>query len=285
MARARRRRGIGPLMSLEFYDEVARRLRAGRRLALATVVARRGSAPRAAGARMIVDATGGIAFSIGGGAFEALVIQDAQEALVRGEGFEKEYRFTEGGEHATGMVCGGSVRVLVEIVEPPARLLIFGAGHVGAALARIAPGLGFHVTVVDDRPRELRALPEAVEPVQAAADFEGSLPEVPAGAFVAILTRCHRTDLRAVRHVLQGETAYVGLIGSRRKVATLKERALEAGVPAAALASLKAPIGLSIGAETPEEIAVSIAAEMIAVRRRASATPLRRVKDPGPAAG
>jgi xanthine dehydrogenase accessory factor len=280
-------------MSLEFFDEVARRLRAGRRLALATVVARQGSAPRATGARMIVDATGAIAFSIGGGAFEALVIEDAKEALRRGLGFEKDYRFTESGEHATGMVCGGSVRVLVEIVEPPARLVIFGAGHVGAALARLAPGLGFHVTVVDDRPRELQALPPEVERAQAPPDFEGDLPDIPAGAFVAILTRCHRTDLRAVRHAVGRGAAYVGLIGSRRKVATLKERALEAGVPKGALATLKAPIGLPIGAETPEEIAVSIAAEMIAVRRAARAVepaavaPLlaRRMKAPGPSAG
>jgi xanthine dehydrogenase accessory factor len=264
-------------MSLKFYEEVTRRLRAGRRIALATVIARQGSAPRAAGARMIVEASGAIAFSIGGGAFEALVIEDAKEALRRGCGFEREYRFTESGEHATGMVCGGSVRVLVEIVEPPARLLIFGAGHVGAALARIAPGLGFHLTVLDDRPRELAALPDGVERVQVPPGFEGDLPEVPAGAFVAILTRCHRTDLLAVRHVLAGSVSYVGLIGSRRKVATLRDRAAEAGVAAEALAALKAPIGLPIGAETPEEIAISIAAEMIAVRRTASAPVLREV--------
>ena len=279
-------------MSLEFYDEVTRWLRAGRRIALATVVARQGSTPRAAGARMIVDASGAIAFSIGGGAFEALVIEDAKDALRRGAGFEKEYRFTERGEHATGMVCGGSARVLVEIVEPPVRLVIFGAGHVGAARARLAPGLGFHVTVVDDRPRELAALPAPVERVQAPPDFEGGLPEIPPGAFVAVVTRCHRTDLQAVRHALTGGAAYVGLIGSRRKIATLRDRAVEAGVSAAALVSLRAPIGLAIGAETPEEIAISIAAEMIAMRRGAAAAlrgvaPLRprRARATGRSAG
>jgi xanthine dehydrogenase accessory factor len=280
-------------MSLEFYDEVTRRLRAGRRLALATVIARQGSTPRRVGARMIVDATGAVAFTIGGGAFEALVIEDAREALRRGLGFEKEYRFTESGEHATGMVCGGSVRVLIEIVEPPARLVIFGAGHVGAALARLAPGLGFHVTVVDDRPRELAALPDGVDRVQAPPDFAGGLPEIPPGGFVAVVTRCHRTDLQAVRHALSGSAAYVGLIGSRRKVATLRARAAEAGVSPEALASLKAPIGLPIAAETPEEIAVSIAAELIAVRRGAAAPALRQVaplhergtRGRGPAAG
>jgi len=117
-------------MSLEFYEEVARLLRAGRLLAVATVVGRQGSAPRSAGARMIVTELGETEFSVGGGAFEALVIADAREAIREGRDVEKEYRFTEQGDGATGMVCGGRVRVLIEVVRPPACLFVFGGGHV-----------------------------------------------------------------------------------------------------------------------------------------------------------
>jgi xanthine dehydrogenase accessory factor len=267
-------------MTLEFHEEVARWLRAGLRLAVATVVERQGSAPRGVGAKMIVGASGETVFSIGGGAFEALVIEDARDALRSGRGFEKTYRFTEAGEQATGMVCGGSVRVLVEIVVPPTPLLIFGAGHVGRELAQIGVRLGFAVTVIDDREREVASprLPPGAARVRAGREFGAGLPPIPEGACVAIVTRCHRTDLAALQHAAGKGAAYIGLIGSRRKVATIRARAAEAGTPAEALRDLRAPIGLPIGAETPEEIAVSIAAEMIAVLRGGTAaTALRGV--------
>jgi xanthine dehydrogenase accessory factor len=271
-------------MTLAFFEEVTRRLRAGRSLAIATILDRQGSAPRRAGARMIVEAGGGTAFSVGGGAFEALLIDDARRALAEGRGFEREYRFTESGEHATGMVCGGSVRVLVEIVEPPAPLYVFGAGHVGREVAHLAARLGFAVTVIDDRPGELdpARLPEGATLHRAGAEFDGALPPIPDGACVAIVTRCHRTDLAAVRHAAVSGAAYVGLIGSRRKVATVMARAEEAGAPRERLEAMHAPIGLPIGAETPEEIAVSILAEIIAVRRGGVAAGALRALTPMP---
>ncbi len=244
-------------MTLRFYEEAARLLRAGRTLAVATVVASQGSTPRSLGARMIVPEAGEIRFSIGGGAFE--------------QGFEKEYRFTESGDGAVGMVCGGSVRVLVEVVRPPAPLFIFGAGHVGREVARLGAGLDFNVTVVDDRRQYLEAhrLPEGTHALCVERDFSGGLPEIPPGAYVAVVSRCHRTDLAALRHAVGRGAAYVGLIGSRRKIATVLARAEELGTPRGALEEVRGPIGLAIGAETPEEIAISIAAEMIAVRRAA----------------
>jgi len=271
-------------MTLEFHEQVARWLRAGLRLAVATVVERQGSAPRGVGAKMIVGASGETVFSIGGGAFEALVIEDARDALRSGRGFEKTYRFTETGEQATGMVCGGSVRVLVEIVVPPTPLLIFGAGHVGRELAQIGVRLGFAVTVVDDREREVASprLPPGAARVRAGREFGDGLPPIPDGAYVAIVTRCHRTDLAALQHAAGKGAAYIGLIGSRRKVATILARAADAGTPAEALRDLRAPIGLPIGAETPEEIAVSIAAEMIAVLRGGAAAAALRGLTPLP---
>jgi xanthine dehydrogenase accessory factor len=255
-------------MTLAFYETVARLLREGRAVAIATVIGSRGSTPRGAGSRMVVTADGAAAFSVGGGAFEALVVADARAALAEGRGFEKEYRFVESGEGAVGMVCGGSARVLFEVVRPPIPLVVFGAGHVGREVAHLAARLGFEVTVVDDRPAQLdpAAFPPGARLERVASDFSGPLPEIPAGAAVAILTRCHRTDLLALRHAAGAAPSYIGVIGSRRKVAVLKERAAGLGVPRAALDGLRAPIGLPIGAETPAEIAVSIVAEIIHLR-------------------
>src|SRR5437879_1545447 len=259
-------------MTLRFYEEPVRLLRAGRALAVATVVASQGSTPRSVGARMIVTEAGETCFSIGGGAFEALVTDDAREALRTGQGFEKEYRFTESGDGAVGMVCGGSVRVLVEVVRPPVPLFIFGGGHVGHEVARLGARLDFDVTLVDDRPQYLEAhrLPDGARAVRVEHDFSAGLPDIPPGAFVTVVTRCHRTDLAALRHAVGRGAAYVGLIGSRRKIATVLARAEEQGTPRRALEEVRGPIGLDIRAETPEEIAISIAAEMIAVRRAGS---------------
>ena len=265
-------------MTLAFYEEVARLLRGGRAVVVATLSSGQGSTPRRTGAKMIVCDSGETLFSIGGGAFEALVIEDAKEALRTGRGFEKEYRFTEQGDEATGMVCGGLARVLFEVVRPPQPLVIFGGGHVGRELAHLAARLGFEVTVVDDRPAYLAQgrYPEGVRLVRAERDFSAGLPGIPPGGYVAVVTRCHRTDLAAVRHAVGRGASYVGLIGSRRKIRTVLERAGETGASSEDLREVRGPIGLPIGAESPEEIAVSIAAEMIAVRHASPAAEAAR---------
>ncbi len=269
-------------MSLAFYETMARLLREGRTVAVATIAGRQGSVPRDSGARMIVAAGGETFFTIGGGAFEALVIGDALEAIGQGHGFEKEYRFTEEGENALGMVCGGTARVLFEVVRAPWPLFVFGGGHVGREVARLCGRLGFEVTVIDDREEYLdpARYPEGTRTVRAGREFAGDLPPIPAGSYVAILTRCHKTDLAAVRHAVGRGAAYVGLIGSRRKIATVLARAADAGTPPEALAEVHGPIGLPIGAETPEEIAVSIAAEMIKVRGAGAASAARALVTP-----
>jgi len=265
-------------VTLAFYDEVARLLRGGRVLVVATLSSSHGSTPRRTGAKMIVCGWGETFFSIGGGAFEALVIEDAKEAMRTGRGFEKEYRFTEQGDEATGMVCGGLARVLFELVTPPLPLVIFGGGHVGRELAHLTARLGFEVTVVDDRPSYLEEerYPGGVRLLRAERDFSTGLPEIPPGGYVAVVTRCHKTDLAAVRHVVGRGAAYVGLIGSRRKIRTVLERAGETGASSEDLREVRGPIGLPIGAESPEEIAVSIAAEMIAVRHASPAAEAAR---------
>src|SRR5262245_7463813 len=192
-------------MSLRFHESVVESLRRGMRLVVATVIETAGSAPRKAGACMAVLEDGTVLESVGGGALEALVVQDALALLAAGGSEIKEYLLKEGPEpESTGMVCGGRVRVHLRAEFPPERLLIFGAGHVGAALAALAPGLGFDATVVDDRRDFLESarFPAAVGRFHAARDFAGDLPRMDEETFVAVVTRCHRTGLRAVRRIL-----------------------------------------------------------------------------------
>jgi xanthine dehydrogenase accessory factor len=257
-------------MSVEFFERVARLLREGKRVAVATVIETTGSTPRKAGARMAVLEDGSIVDSVGGGALEALVLEDARVLLSAGGTDVREYVLHEGsGPGGTGMVCGGKVRVHLQVEIPPERLLIFGGGHVGAALARLASTLGFDVTVLEDRPAFLdpSCFPAQVSLRNTGPDFSGELPAVDGGSYIAVVTRCHRTDLAALRRVSQGLAAYVGVIGSRRKIRLIMDQLRSEGIPASTLSRFHAPIGLPIGACTPEEIAVSIAGELIRVRR------------------
>ena len=265
-------------MSLRFHASVVEALRRGRRLVIATVIDTVGSVPRKSGACMAILDDGTMVDSVGGGALEALVVEDARALLASGGSEVKEYFLKEGPEpESTGMICGGTVRVHLRAEFPPERLVIFGAGHVGAALAALAPALGFDATVVDDREEFLESsrFPAEVVRFHAGRDFAGSLPRLDEETFVAVVTRCHRSDLAALRRILPTPVRYVGLIGSRRKIHLISARLREEGIPPGRLEALRAPIGLPIGACTPAEIAVSIAAEMIQVRR-ASVSGARR---------
>lgn len=255
-----------------FLDEI----KGGRRAVLATIVRASGSTPRTAGARMVVRADGSSFRTVGGGAFEAMVIGDARDLLatVNPAPVLKRYTFTEHGEDALGMACGGTVEVLLEVAGSGARLIIFGAGHVGLALARLAATVGFTPELVDDRPGFCDAARDAAfgRVWNCDAAFVEGVPPLDAGCYVAVVTRCHRTDRLALKHVLGRSLRYVGLIGSRRKKAVIfGELADQDGVPAAELARVHCPIGLPIGGETPEEIAVSIVAELIQVRHEGEA--------------
>lgn len=250
-----------------FLDE----LRSGRRAVLATIVRATGSTPRTMGARMIVRADGSTFGTIGGGAFEAMVVCDAKELLAVAQPAPaiKRYTFTEHGENALGMACGGTAEVLLEAAGRGARLIIFGAGHVGLALARLAVTAGFAPELVDDRPEFCDdAKDAAVGRVWSCdADYVVGVPPLDADCFVAVVTRCHRTDRLALKQVLTQPVRYVGLIGSRRKKTVIfGELAAGDGVSAADLARVHCPIGLPIGGETPEEIAVSIVAELLQVK-------------------
>jgi xanthine dehydrogenase accessory factor len=255
----------------EVLEAFLSELRSGRPAVLATIVRATGSTPRDVGARMLVRPDGTTLGTIGGGAFEAMVARDAAEILSRPDPAPvvKRYAFREEGEDALGMACGGAAEVLLETAGTGPRLVVFGAGHVGLALARLAASVGFRTDIVDDRPEACAAAREAgVGEVHLCdAEYREGIPPVSPSSHVAVVTRCHRTDRLALRRVLREPVAYLGLIGSRRKKAVIFEQLrAEDGATDEDLSRVRCPIGLPLGGDTPEEIAVSIVAELLQLR-------------------
>lgn len=243
---------------------------AGEPVALATVVGVNGSAPRASGARMVVWPDGRIAGTVGGGRFEQVVIEAARQALTEG----KPRRFAVNLTRDLGMCCGGAMEVFLEPIAPRDRLIVYGAGHVALPTVAIAEKLGFDVTVVDAREEFATAerFPGATvvegDPRRHARELH---PD--ARTYVLVVTHEHSLDQDLVEILLPKAGAWVGMIGSRAKVARFKVRLLAAGMSEAVFGRLRSPVGVDIGAETPEEIAVSIAAELVRVRRGVSRAP------------
>ncbi len=172
----------------------------------------------------------------------------------------------------TGLVCGGTLEVFIEPVIPPSELFLFGGGHVALSLCKLAHLAGFEVTVIDDRESfaNRERFPDASQVI--AADFEATTATLrpSASSFVVIVTRGHRDDMRVLGWAVKTPARYVGMIGSRRKVLAVYSELEKAGMERELFERVHAPIGLDIGAVTPEEIAVAIVAEMIAVRRNVS---------------
>jgi xanthine dehydrogenase accessory factor len=200
---------------------------------------------------------------------------DALVALAEGQSVVKKYDFRETGTtpEAFGAVCGGWAELFLEVVAVPDQLLIVGGGHCGRALAGAAALLGnFEVTLLDDRPdfANDEDWPPGVSVVHVAPDFSGLSERVHARTFVVLVSRGAGTDEQALRQVIDTEPAYIGMMGSRRKVRTVLDHLRAEGISTERLARVHAPIGLAIGAETPAEIAVSILAQIIAVRSGAA---------------
>lgn len=242
----------------------------GLRVAVATVIRARGSHPRSVGAKMLVVEGGGIAHSVGGGPLEASIIADARAALAgKGPGVHG-YELSESGDRSVGMACGGSVEVFIDVEEPPQRLVVFGAGHVGRAVAGAASVAGFALTVVDDRPEWLapEAFPQGTILHRCSRDY-ASGPRIRAEDCVAVMTRCHDTDVTVLAAIAASPDMprYTGLMGSRRKVARAWKLLESQGIARERLGSIHAPIGLAIGAETPGEIAIAVVAEIVAILR------------------
>jgi xanthine dehydrogenase accessory factor len=253
----------------DVYAAIVEVVGRGGRAALATIVRATGSTPQRVGAKMLVLEDGTQVGTIGGGCYESDAFLRARRAIDTGRAELVRYELNDDVAEENGLICGGQMDVFVEPVVPSPELFVIGAGHVGAQLAKLAASTGFRTHVVDDREKFASPdrFPQAASvTVDAIPDWLGSAA-LPRGAYVVVVTRGHRHDLDALRHLVTRDLAYLGLIGSRAKVARIYEVLAEEGVSAERLRRVHAPIGLDIGAVTPEEIAVSIMAELIAVRR------------------
>jgi len=251
---------------LEFFRTVTQWLEEGRAFALAAVVRVSGSAPRHVGARMLVGADARTFGTVGGGALEQAVTTEARSALEAGEPRLLSYSL----KGDLGMACGGSADVYVEPMLPPERLYLFGGGHIGQALAPLAAAMGFAVTVIDERSefaREQR-FPGA-QLVHSYDQAKWSALTFDQRTYCVVATHGHGTDMAVVRALMAREPGphYLGMIGSKTKRRTVERQLAEDGIVAGRIARLHTPMGLGIGAETPAEIAVSIAAELIQIRR------------------
>jgi xanthine dehydrogenase accessory factor len=253
------------LSEIELYEEIVRLTRQGEPFALATVIAHSGSSPRKSGTKMLVRDDGSCLGTIGGGRVEQETIEAARLALANNAVSTLEFVLTE--EH--GYACGGSMSVFVEPQGRRPLLVMFGAGHVGRAVTALAHGCGFRVVAVDERPDCAVAalLPGADHIVCApmAAAFEQV--QLDPESFAVIATPGHLQDFAAVRGCLATGAGFIGLLGSRRKRETLLQTLEEEGYDAVQRARVLTPVGLEIGAQTPEEIAVSIVGQLIALRK------------------
>ncbi|MEE9367580.1 MAG: XdhC family protein [Pontiella sp.] len=258
------------------YEQLLEALNAGSACVMVTVVDSKGSAPRKCGAKMLVYADGSIRGTIGGGKFESLVIDQAQLALVSGEPILKFFPLHECDDESFGAICGGEVTVLLEPHKVKQRLIISGAGHCGQALASLAQTCGWTVLVVDDRAELFesnfyRNEKQAMDYMTDSSAFT-TLEFRDTDALV-LVSRGHPEDRAALEAVLSRDPipklAYFGMIGSRRKVGMVMKDMAELGLPNALLDSVYAPLGLDIGSESPEEIAVSVMAEIMQVTRGA----------------
>jgi xanthine dehydrogenase accessory factor len=255
--------------TMDIFEEIVRIRRAGQRAALATIVHTDGSIPSYESSRMLVREDGSIAGTIGGGCVEADVWAAAKEVMRAESPRKMTFNLNHEADYDNGLICGGTLEIFVEPILPQPELVIFGGGHVSMALGQAAHAAGFAISVVDDR--EAFANAERFPMAQRIhAGFGEAFAALKPGAstYIVIITRGHRDDLRVLEWAVSTEARYIGMIGSRRKVLSVY-RALEekAGIPPERFERVFAPIGLAIGALTPEEIAVSIAAELIAVRR------------------
>jgi xanthine dehydrogenase accessory factor len=262
-------------------------LRRGEPVALVTVVRAAGSTPQRAGAKMLVFADGRTIGTIGGGCYENDAFWKAREALTTGRQRLLHYELNDDFAQENGLVCGGQMDVHIDPIEPTPHLYIVGAGHVGWHLGRLAVDAGFRVHVVDDREKFANAgrFPDAAEVVAAPIPEWLHRADLPPSAFVVVVTRGHTHDLEAMRALAARDLRYLGLIGSRAKIKRIADLLLAEGLPAECLERVHAPIGLDIGAVTPAEIAISIAAEIVAVRRGAdtAALAMKRLKTAGSA--
>lgn len=263
-------------MSAPIYALIAELLARGESAALCTIIKSEGSTPRHVGSKMLVYENRDFAGTVGGGELEHRVIDEAALTLADGKPRLLSYSMADPARGDPG-VCGGQVEVFVEPILPPAKVVVIGGGHVGKAVAHLAKWLGFRVAVSDDRPEFCtpEAIPDGDEfyPVPLA-----ELPQrlrINRQTYLVLTTRAVTVDVLGIPALLETRAGYIGVIGSRRRWATAVKQLVKKGVDEKKLSSVHSPMGLELNAETPEEIAVSIMAEIIMLRNAGSGKPMK----------
>ena len=242
----------------------SRWLEHGRRVCLATIVKREGSGPSEVGAKMVISSDGEVAGTVGGGAVEQKVMEQARQVMETGEPVMLELDLS-GQASDLDAICGGKVSVFMESLGEARQLVVIGAGHVGRAVARLAGQVGFSVTLVDDREeylQDLAAIP-SLKVVTATFGDVGTRLKIDTSSFVVICTRGHSLDKDWLGQVVPFRPRYLGMLGSRHKAQQILDRLEDQGIAPELLARVQSPVGLDIGAVTPEEIAVSIVGQLI----------------------
>lgn len=256
---------------MDLFAEIVRLRKAGQKCALATIVEVNGSIPSYESAKILVREDGSFLGTIGGGCVEAEVWNAAREVISSEKPKHLTFNLGQDAAYDNGLICGGQLNVFIEAIVPQPHALIFGAGHISKSLAKVASLAGFGTTVIDNRESfaNRERFPDVDEVL--ADEYEDLFPklEVNSSSYVVIVTRGHRDDMRVLRWAITTDARYIAMIGSKRKVIAVIREFEKEGVTREQFERIHAPMGLEIGAITPEEIAISVGAEMIAVRRGA----------------
>ena len=249
----------------DFYTFVSDKINHGVKVVVASVLETDGSVPRGQGTKMAIPETGEVWGTVGGGCVEKFIVREAKFVLKDGKTRVEEFNLGDDSWSGIGMSCGGKVKMMLELIEPPERLIIFGSGGISVGCAEIGHMLGYKVVVLD--PFATKELFPTADEVQSQAVLQ-KIREMTITPFdnVLILTE-HRYDLEALQAVLNSKARFIGMIGSRNRVNSSYKELVKAGAPVEKLLSVCAPVGLDIGAVTQQEIAVSIMAEIVSARR------------------
>jgi xanthine dehydrogenase accessory factor len=254
---------------MDLYDEIVRLRGLGQKCAVATIVQVNGSIPSFESAKILVREDGSFMGTVGGGCVEAEVWNAAREVIETEKPRHLSFSLGQDAAYDEGLICGGQLNIFVEPVIPQPRAFIFGGGHVSKGISKIATLAGFSTSIIDNR--EAFANQERFPEAEAtyAEEYEDVFPKLPvnSSSYIIIVTRGHRDDMRVLRWAVNTPAKYIAMIGSKRKTISVVHELEKEGISREAFDKVFAPMGLEIGAEMPEEIAISVVAEMIAIRR------------------
>jgi xanthine dehydrogenase accessory factor len=253
---------------MSIFDRLAQLEKEGKSVALAIIVQARGAVPRHQTTKMLIFSDGSIEGTIGGGEVENLIIHEGCQALNDGKPKMLHYNFNDPSRGDPG-VCGGEMDVYIEPILPKATLLIYGMGHVGQAIAHLGKWLDFRIIACDDRADYASEdkIPDVDQRIQCELADLTKQTEINDQTYIILATRGVDVDAAGLPAILNSPAAYIGVIGSRRRWEVTAQKLQDSGIPKNDILRINSPMGLEIHAETPEEIALSILAEIVMIRR------------------